>query len=220
MKHYYHFLVFAGLLLTAFTAFGQGYQVSGRVTDSFTNESLAGVNVIVKGTSTGTITDIDGYYNVQVPDGSTALVFSFIGFVTWEQAVSSSASNIDVQLKEDVTNLEEVVITGLASSVKRSNLANAVSSISADELTGNTTQASLDKALYGKMTGVNMVSNGGAPGGGESPEGHTAPRNRYATQDNLQEAPGQETVVSEQVAMDRRRRGCSHRRRLRRLQTR
>ncbi len=83
MKHNYRFLVFAGLLLTAFTAFGQGYQVNGRVTDSFTNEALAGINVIVKGTSTGTITDIDGYYNVQVPDGSTALVFSFIGFITF-----------------------------------------------------------------------------------------------------------------------------------------
>ena len=120
MKQNYRYLVLAGLLLVATSGFSQGFQVSGRVTDSFTNDALAGVNVIVKGTVTGTITDIDGYYNVQVPDGSTALVFSFIGFVTWEQSVTSSTSNIDIQLKEDITNLEEVVVSGLASSVKRS----------------------------------------------------------------------------------------------------
>lgn len=166
MKHYYRSLVLVTMLLASTIAFGQGFQVSGRVTDSFTGDALAGVNVIVKGTTTGTITDIEGYYSVQVPEGNNALVFSFIGYITLEQAVSSSTSTIDIELEEDVTNLEEVVITGLASSVKRSNLANAVSSISADDLTGNTKQATLDNALYGKMTGVNMVSNSGAPGGG------------------------------------------------------
>ncbi len=167
MKHYYKALaLYAVALLISATAYGQGFSINGRISDSFTGEPLAGVNVIVKGTTTGTITDIEGYYNVEVPEGSTTLLYSFIGYVTIEQPVSSSTTTLDIKLDEDVTNLEEVVITGLASSVKRSNLANAVSSISGEELTGNTTQSTLDNAMYGKLTGVNMVSNGGAPGGG------------------------------------------------------
>jgi TonB-linked SusC/RagA family outer membrane protein len=73
-----------------------------------------------------------------------------------------------VLLEEDVTSLEEIVISGLATTVKRSNLANAVVSVDANELMGATNPQTLDYALYGKVTGVNMNSNGGAPGGGVS----------------------------------------------------
>ncbi len=166
MKSLYKSL-WLGLLATFMfvTAYSQELSINGTVTDSYNGEPLGGVNVIIKGTSTGTITDINGVYQLSVPDGST-IVFSFIGFKSVERAVSSSTTTIDVALVEDVTNLEEIVVTGLASSIKRSNLANAVSSINADELRGNTTQSTLDNAMFGKMTGVNMVSNGGAPGGG------------------------------------------------------
>jgi len=81
------------------------------------------------------------------------LIFSFIGYVTTELPISSGMSTLDVSLEEDVTNLEEVVISGLASSIKRSNLGNAISSIDAEELTGKTTQSTLDNAMFGKITG-------------------------------------------------------------------
>ena len=71
-------------------------------------------------------------------------------------------------LTEDVGNLNEVVVTGLGTSVKRSNLANAVGSVSAREIVGITTQATVDGALYGKFTGANISANSGAPGGGIS----------------------------------------------------
>lgn len=141
----------------------QDMQVSGTVTDGVTGETLAGVNVIIRGTSTGTITDIDGNYSLEVPQGST-LVFSFVGYLT--QSVAADRQTINVVLQEDVTNLEEVVISGLASTVKRSNLANAVATVNSDQLTGTTTQQTLDNAMYGKIPGVNMNANGGAPGGG------------------------------------------------------
>ncbi len=141
----------------------QDIQVTGRVTEAGTGEGLAGVNVIIQGTTTGTITDIDGNYVITAPQGGT-LLFSFVGFLTKPIVVNSGT--INVELEQDVTNLEEVVISGLASSVKRSNLANAVATVDTEQLTGMTTQQTLDNAMYGKIPGVNMNANGGAPGGG------------------------------------------------------
>ena len=138
--------------------------VRGTVTDQFSGDPLPGVNVVDKATREGVITDLDGNYTIQV-SGATTLIYSFVGYKSVEQEVSSSTT-IDVTLQEDVANLEEVVVTGLASSVKRSNLANAVSTIDAEALTGNTSQATVDGALYGKLTGANIVSSSGAPGGG------------------------------------------------------
>ncbi len=141
----------------------QDIRVSGTVTEESTGEALAGVNVIIQGTTTGTITDIEGNYTLEAPRGAT-LLFSFVGYLT--QSIVADRQTINVTLTQDVTNLEEVVISGLASTVKRSNLANAVATVDADQLRGTTTQQTLDNALYGKIPGVNMNANGGAPGGG------------------------------------------------------
>lgn len=164
VKLYSRLLASTLLLFLAISVFGQENTVSGKVTDS-SGEPLPGVNVLVKGTSAGTITDIEGAYRLSAPEGST-LVFSFVGFRSQEISITSSLTTIDVSLEDDITNLEEVVITGLASSVKRSNLANSVASISADELSEITTQQTLDGALYGKFKGANIIANSGAPGGG------------------------------------------------------
>ncbi len=135
--------------------------VTGTVTDADSGEPLIGVTVVVKGSTTGTLTDIDGNYSINAPEGST-LVFSFIGYSNLEVASSDAG---DVQMRVDVTNLDEVVVTGLVSSIKRSNLANSISTVSSESLTGTTTGSTLDGALYGKMTGVNINAAGGAPGG-------------------------------------------------------
>ncbi len=146
-------------------AWAQNSNISGRVTDSSTQDGLAGVNVVIEGTTTGTITDIDGNFRLQFSEQNPTLVFSFIGYLSKKVSLGGQTT-VNVSLEEDVTNLEEVVVTGLASSVKRSNLANAVSTVSAEELVETTSPQTLDNALYGKVPGVNMIANGGAPGGG------------------------------------------------------
>ncbi|HEX9650865.1 MAG TPA: SusC/RagA family TonB-linked outer membrane protein [Cyclobacteriaceae bacterium] len=154
-------------LLLPLTIFGQERTVTGKVTDGKTGEGLPGVNVLIKGTSSGTITDIDGNYRINLSNENVTLAFSFIGYLSQEIQVGSSNA-VDVSMSEDITSLEEVVISGLASTVKRSNLASSVASISADQLAGMTNQSTLDGALYGKLKGANITASSGAPGGGYS----------------------------------------------------
>lgn len=142
--------------------------VSGKVINALSGEPLIGVNVLVKKAGTGDVTDIEGNYKLTLEAGNlpTTIEFSFIGYVTESREVSSAITEINVEMIEDITRLDEIVVSGLASSVKRSNLANAVSTISGEELTGITTQATMDGALYGKVTGATITQSSGAPGGG------------------------------------------------------
>jgi TonB-linked SusC/RagA family outer membrane protein len=139
-------------------------KVSGKVTDQ-ANEALVGVSVVQKGTSNGTVTDIDGNFSLDVK-GNTTLVFSYVGYESVEMATTGGTLN--VTLKEGAARLEEVVVTGLASNIKRSNASNSVARISGEELTGRTRAPTLDGAMSGKLAGANIVSNSGAPGGGMS----------------------------------------------------
>ncbi len=145
------------------------YTVSGTVSDERTGEPLIGASILIKGTTSGSITDLDGGFSITVPtnEGAT-LIFSSIGYLTQSVDVVPGVSTLTIKLKQDATNLEEVVVTGLATSVKRSNLANAVTSVSSRELLGTTTIQTTDGALYGKVPGATIRSNGGAPGGGIS----------------------------------------------------
>lgn len=131
-------------------------------------EPLIGVAVVVKGTTIGTATDIDGSFVIEIPSESETLEISYIGYQTVLVDVDSDNNVVTATMLEDVNKLDEVVITGLAATVKRSNLANAVASISSKELTGITSQSTMDGALYGKFTGADIRANSGAPGGGYS----------------------------------------------------
>ncbi len=135
--------------------------ISGTVTDAANGDPLVGVSVVLKGSITGALTDFDGNFSIMASQDDT-LVFSYIGYST-KEVLASDASN--VQMNVDVTNLDEVVVTGLVSSIKRSNLANNISTVDSEALTGATTGSTLDGALYGKLTGVNINAAGGAPGG-------------------------------------------------------
>jgi len=161
-------LTLALLLLVVGVSWAQ-YSVTGTVSDERTGEPLVGASLLIKGTSTGTVTDLDGNFSLAI-DSSEAMeiVVSSIGYTSKTIQISPNQTSLNIQLKEDATNLEEVVVTGLASSVKRSNLANAVSTVSARDLTGTTTIQTTDGALYGKVAGATIRSNGGAPGGGMS----------------------------------------------------
>jgi TonB-linked SusC/RagA family outer membrane protein len=156
-------LLFYLLLIAKIAA--QDITISGLVKGEDGNP-LPGVSIVVKGTTNGTSTNLDGKYTILAPSNST-LTFSFIGFTTKDIVVNGQTS-IDVTLAEEATRLEEVVVTGLATSVKRENLANAISSVSAKELMGATNPQTMEGALYGKLTGVNISANSGAPGGGFS----------------------------------------------------
>lgn len=154
------------LLVLPVMAFSQG-TISGNITDATNGAPLPGVNVVIKGTTTGTTTDFDGNYEILVNTFPATLVFSSLGYETQEQRVTSTTT-MDVSLAEAAQGLDEVVVTGLATSIKRSNSANSVASVSAEELVGTTPPPTLDGALYGKFAGATVNSNSGAPGGGIS----------------------------------------------------
>jgi len=171
MKKCYFFkmlAVFSVILFSTQYAIAQ-YTVTGTVTDAATGETLVGVTIFDSETNTGTSTDINGEYSLELPSGETELRFSSVGYVTRNVEVSGSngqSVTLDVEMQSDVANLEELVVTGLASSVKRSNLANSVSSISAEDIAGKNDPQTIDNALRGKVPGVEINAYSGAPGGG------------------------------------------------------
>ena len=138
--------------------------VRGIVKDKYSSEALIGVNVTDKKTGTGTATDIDGAYELEV-DENASLLFSYIGYVNLNIEVSGR-SQIDVMMSEDAKQLDEVVVVGYGSQ-RRSDLTGSLSSVSSEELK-QTAQSSLDQALQGRAAGVLVTQNSGAPGGGVS----------------------------------------------------
>ncbi len=159
---------FLWLLLTLpFLAFSQG-TVSGNITDADNGLPLPGVNVVIEGTTSGTTTDFDGYYEITINNFPATLVFSSLGYETQNQQVTGPTTTLSFSMASSATGLDEVVVTGLATSIKRSNSANAVASVSAEQLTGTTAPPTLDGALYGKFAGAIVNANSGAPGGGIS----------------------------------------------------
>lgn len=147
------------------------FTVTGTVTDGSTGEPLIGTTIFDAASETGTSTSIDGTYELELPSGTTTLRFSSVGFVVENIEVSGSDGEeitLDIELKPDVARLGEVVVSGLGTTVERSNLANSVTSISAEEFGGTTQATTLSQGLYGKVTGAEISANSGAPGGGIS----------------------------------------------------
>ncbi len=123
--------------------------------------------MLVPGTTTGTSTNADGTFTVGgVPATATRVQFSFVGYRTVEQDITSAP--ISVMLTSETRALDEVVVTGLATTIKRSNLANSVATVSAQELVGQTRPVTLDAALQGKLSGAVITQTSGTPGGGIS----------------------------------------------------
>ena len=133
--------------------------ITGIVTDE-TGEPLIGAGVVVEGTTTGTITGIDGDYMLTVPADAVNLVFSFIGLADQTVAINGQ-TEINVTLSADQTFLDEVVVVGYAT-VKRRDLLGSVSSVGADKLTEQPV-VNVSQALSGKMAGVSVVTTEGDP---------------------------------------------------------
>ena len=137
--------------------------IKGKVVDN-ENEPLPGVSILVKGTTEGTVTDVDGNYSISVKDGTT-LIFSYIGFTTQEIEVGTK-SVIDVQLQEDVAVLDAVVVVGYGTTTKK-EFTGAAAVVDGKELTKlNPTR--LENALQGQFAGVNITSASGSPGGSQT----------------------------------------------------
>ncbi|MBU36163.1 MAG: hypothetical protein CMG29_02995 [Candidatus Marinimicrobia bacterium] len=157
--HVHKTILFTGLIL------GMAYgAVSGVVFDANTDEPLVGTSVFVKGTFVGTTTNDQGAYSLEAATGDV-LVVAYIGYKTQEVTVGDGVSELDIALEIDVLQQDAVVVTGLATTVKRRNAANAVAVVSGEDLVNAPTQT-LDQALSGKFAGVNIRRNTGAPGGG------------------------------------------------------
>ena len=152
---------------TAFNAVSQQEtrKVKGIVKDS-SGEPIIGANVLVKGTSIGTITDMDGNFILDVPSDCT-LQISYIGFNTQEIKVTNQTNDLTVSLKEDTETLDEVVVVGFGSQ-KKANLTGSVSTVKMDEVMGSRPLVSASDALQGTMPGLMVSNNGNAPGKGKS----------------------------------------------------
>lgn len=141
-------------------AFAQGKQIQGVVKDA-TGEPMIGVNVLVKGTTNGSITDLDGKFTIPNVKSSDVLVVSYIGFISQEIPVGSQTS-FNVTLKEDSETLDEVVVIGYGT-VKRRDLTGSVASVTGEKLAANPV-ANVAEALQGQLPGVSVTSQDGRPG--------------------------------------------------------
>lgn len=149
------------LLMVLQEAQAQKRMVTGKVTDSM-NEPLPGVNVLVSGTTAGTVTDIDGKYLIDIPIESDTLIFSFVGFWTERMAVGDQTV-MDVSLMPDVTSLSEIVVIGYGVQ-RKEDLTGAVSSTKSDKI-NKTSASSVVQALAGRLSGVQVIQGSGTPGG-------------------------------------------------------
>ncbi|MCX6233616.1 MAG: TonB-dependent receptor [Bacteroidetes bacterium] len=135
--------------------------ISGTVTASDTKETLPGATIMIKGTTIGTSTNLDGRYTIKVESPQAMLVFSFIGYIT-QEVQAGTQTVINVILEQEKIALEEVVVIGYGS-VKKSDLTGAVSSIKGNDIT-KITVANPVEVLSGKVTGVQVMNTSGAPG--------------------------------------------------------
>jgi len=134
--------------------------VTGKIT-SIEEEALPGVNIIVEGTSTGTISDNEGNYTIEIPESAEFLVFSYVGYIS-ERLMIENQTVINVVLLPDIVSLSEIVVVGYGVQ-KKSLVTGSISKISSDEIT-QTQDLRVEQALQGKVSGVSIQANSGQPG--------------------------------------------------------
>jgi len=151
------------LLLYGIIAAGQAQvkTVTGVVTAGDTKETLPGATILVKGTTTGVVTDLDGIYSVKVTEANAILVFSYVGYVT-QEIPAGNLQTIDVVLQPSKTTLDEVVVIGYGT-VRKSDLSGSVGTVKTEDLT-RITSLNPVQGLQGNVTGVQVTSTSGTPG--------------------------------------------------------
>jgi hypothetical protein len=148
-------------LVVAGTAFGQSRAITGKVTAAEDGSALPGVSILLKESSTGTSTDIDGNFSIQVPNSSSILIFSYIGFLPKEVEVGNQ-SIVDVSLQADVKALSEVVVVGYGVQQRR-DVTGSVGTIKGETFK-TLAIPSVDKYLQGQVAGVQASSPSGVLG--------------------------------------------------------
>ena len=142
----------------------QPITVTGTVTDE-NGEPLPGLSIMIKGTTDGTVTNLEGEYSIEVEGPSTVLVFSFIGYISQEVIVGEQTV-INISIEQDILGLEEVVVIGYGT-VKKSDLTGSVSSLNSDDFNPGA-NVSIDQMMLGRAAGVNISQTSSEPGGGLS----------------------------------------------------
>lgn len=170
--------------------------VSGTVTSQANGETLPGVNILVKGSGIGTVTDIEGQYSLEIPDHDGILVFSFIGFYVQEVPIEGR-SRIDVAMTEDLQNLDEVVVVGYGTQ-RKATLTGAIASVEGKDLV-HSPAINVSNSLAGMAPGLVALNRSGEPGRdnaqiyirGQSTTGDTSP---LVVVDGIQDYPGWQRI--------------------------
>ena len=153
------------IVLIAFCTGIQAQSISGSITDSEDNQPLAGVNIIVEGESNGAVSDFDGNFTISNFESGSVLVFSYVGYKTFNLKVSSQEildfQNIKVSMDKDLSQLDEVIVIGYGSQ-KLSDISGAVSTVNADAIEASS-PVRVEDALQGQASGINIISSG-SPG--------------------------------------------------------
>ena len=156
---------FAVLLALPQVALSQTREITGTVTVAGSSVPLIGATVAVESSTLGTLTGPEGRFRLTVPSGPVVVTARYIGYKRSTRTLAGDQSTVDFSLERDVLQLEGVVVTGQATTVERRSATTAIAHVSGDAL--NTVSApTLENALVGRITGVNLQSNSGAPGGG------------------------------------------------------
>jgi TonB-linked SusC/RagA family outer membrane protein len=143
----------------------QARVIAGSVTDGVTGEPVVGAEVTVPNTNIRTFVADDGTFSLGIPTGTVQILIRRIGYKRYLLTVGPGQNAVEAQLERDVLQLEEVVVTGVATGVSRLNLANAIGTVSGEQVNEVSSQ-SVEHALQGKVAGVDIQQNSGAPGGG------------------------------------------------------
>jgi TonB-linked SusC/RagA family outer membrane protein len=161
----WHLLGALLLLLPSTGLVAQERTITGQVTAIEGRVPLPDVAIQLVGTQRGTLTDPSGRFRLQVPAGAVEIRASLIGRTTTTVEVAAGQNEVAIAMGTDALNLDEIVVTGTATSIARRNLANAVSTVGAEEL-DRAPAASFEQQLAGKIAGADIQANSGAPGGG------------------------------------------------------
>lgn len=156
------FLLLCFSFVFVLSAWAQERVVSGKVTSAEDGSTLPGVNVVLKGTTNGTVTDASGSYSLSVPASGGTLTFSFIGFATKEEAIGER-SVVDITMGLDIQQLGEVVVTAVGLEREKKSLGYSIASLNSEKIQSRSEVDPL-RALQGKMPGVNIAGVGGSPG--------------------------------------------------------
>lgn len=158
-------LPLVGTLLGASVLSAQTRTVTGRVTELGGEVPVVSALINVEGTTTHTYSNDEGNFSLELPAGEQRLAVRIIGYRSTEVTLEAGQTTVTIELARDVLNLDEIVVTGQATGVRRQNLANSVGTVSAQDLS-RAPLASFEQALQGRLAGANVQANNGAPGGG------------------------------------------------------